>query len=463
MIKRIARRRKRLLSVTGVVAALCLGGMASFVTAYANTGLVTATETCTSWSAAVSLNNNVSPDHTVDVTSTIPGTPNITGGSYKTTGDSGNTLIWSYSGAAPATGTVTLTIYNPNGTLDSSAEGGIALPTGCPPSLTITKTADAASVPAGSQIGFVVTLKNTGAGSATGVTVNDPLPSGSGVTWSIASQTAPSICVISGGKVSCGPFTLSAGASEQVHVVGQTAANSCGAYNNTASYTSSNGGNGSATAVETVNCPPSLTITKTAYASSVSAGSPIGFVITLTNSGNGAASGVTLTDPLPPGSGVTWSIASQSGPQGVTCSITGAVDAQSVGCGTFTLAVGASEQVHVVGTTKESSCGTYNNTASYTSSNGGNGSAKAVETVNCSTPTSTSTPTPNSGVVAIATATPSGAVLAISVPDTGGAGPTGGGWGWLSPILVLLGSLVLVAQFVVRRQVRSGKIKIQDI
>jgi hypothetical protein len=83
-----------------------------------------------------------------------------------------------------------------------------------------------------------------------------------------------------------------------------------------------------------------------------------------------------------------------------------------------------------------------------------------------STPTSTPTPTatPTGRVLgSTPTPTPSGAVLGITVPDTGGAGPTGGGWGWLSPILVLLGSLVLVAQFVVRRRVRSGKIKIQDI
>ena len=115
MIKRIASGRKRLLSVTGVVAALGLGGMASVVTAYANTGLVTATENCTSWSAAVSLNDNVTSDHTVDVTSTIPGTPNITNGHYTTTGGSVNVLIWNYSGAAPAAGTVTLDIFNSNG------------------------------------------------------------------------------------------------------------------------------------------------------------------------------------------------------------------------------------------------------------------------------------------------------------------------------------------------------------
>jgi hypothetical protein len=76
------------------------------------------------------------------------------------------------------------------------------------------------------------------------------------------------------------------------------------------------------------------------------------------------------------------------------------------------------------------------------------------------------TPTPTGSVSAATstpTPTPAGAVAGITTPSTGGAAPTGGGWGWLSPILVLLGSLVLVAQFVVRRRVRSGKIKIQDI
>ena len=54
--------------------------------------------------------------------------------------------------------------------------------------------------------------------------------------------------------------------------------------------------------------PAALTVTKTADAASVSAGSPIGFTVTVHNGGTGTATGVTLTDPLPGGSGtgVTW-------------------------------------------------------------------------------------------------------------------------------------------------------------
>src|SRR4029079_19809278 len=42
----------------------------------------------------------------------------------------------------------------------------------------VEKTADAASVSAGEQIGFTVTLKNTGAGQAKGGQVTDVLPGG---------------------------------------------------------------------------------------------------------------------------------------------------------------------------------------------------------------------------------------------------------------------------------------------
>ena len=58
------------------------------------------------------------------------------------------------------------------------------------PNLSITKTADAVTVDAGNTIGFTITLSNSsaaGTGTATGATINDPLPGGSGVSWSIQS------------------------------------------------------------------------------------------------------------------------------------------------------------------------------------------------------------------------------------------------------------------------------------
>ena len=55
----------------------------------------------------------------------------------------------------------------------------------------MTKTADAASVSAGTDIGFKVTVANTGAGNATGVTLTDALPGGNAgnpVHWTIDSS-----------------------------------------------------------------------------------------------------------------------------------------------------------------------------------------------------------------------------------------------------------------------------------
>src|SRR5262249_32605034 len=94
----------------------------------------------------------------------------------------------------------------------------------------ILKTADAASVDAGDPIGVTIKVSNTGAGQATGVTVNDPLPagSGSGVTWTIDTSPVPAGCQITGAKgsqkLTCGPTTLAAGANFTVHITAQTSA-----------------------------------------------------------------------------------------------------------------------------------------------------------------------------------------------------------------------------------------------
>jgi hypothetical protein len=49
-------------------------------------------------------------------------------------------------------------------------------------------------------------------------------------------------------------------------------------------------------------------------------------------------------------------------------------------------------------------------------------------------------------------------VAGLTTPSTG-AGSTGGGWGWLSLILVLVGGALLAGQWMIRRP----KIKVQDI
>jgi uncharacterized repeat protein (TIGR01451 family) len=154
---------------------------------------------------------------------------------------------------------------------------------------------------------------------------------------------------------------------------------SCGAYANTASLTAANFPSLTASATTTVVCP-NLTISKVADAATVSAGSPIGFTVTATNGnavGTGTAAGVVVTDSLPGGTGVNWSIA--AGP--ANCSITGSIGAQVLTCTAVSLAPGASEAVHVTSATSSASCATYANTAALTASNFPSLNASASTTV----------------------------------------------------------------------------------
>src|SRR5262249_25723523 len=79
-----------------------------------------------------------------------------------------------------------------------------------PASIHIVKTADAAQVNAGDQIGFTLTVSNSGAGNAYGVTLSDPLPTKAGLSWQIANQGAGwgGSCSITAGTLNCGPVTV---------------------------------------------------------------------------------------------------------------------------------------------------------------------------------------------------------------------------------------------------------------
>jgi YVTN family beta-propeller protein len=107
-----------------------------------------------------------------------------------------------------------------------------------------------------------------------------------------------------------------------------------------------------------------VTVTSTPDAATVTAGSPIGFTISIVNSSAATANNATLTDPLPSGTGVNWSISpAYSGPG--TCSITGAVGAQVLSCSFGNVATSASFSIHIV--SPSSSVGAITNAATVTS------------------------------------------------------------------------------------------------
>jgi uncharacterized repeat protein (TIGR01451 family) len=232
----------------------------------------------------------------------------------------------------------------------------------------VLKTADDDSVSAGDQIGFTVTLSNSGSGEAQGLAFSDPLPAG--LAWSIDPASAGWSIV--GGNLVYSPSTLAAGGSSSVHVSATTTSADCGQIDNTATVTTSNDGQDSSSASVDVNCPE-IDVLKTADDDSVSAGDQIGFTVTLTNTGSGEAQGLAFSDPLP--AGLAWSI----DPASAGWSIVGGNLVYSPS----TLAASASSSVHVVATTTSADCGTIDNTATVTTSNDGQDSSSASIDVDC--------------------------------------------------------------------------------
>ena len=109
--------------------------------------------------------------------------------------------------------------------------------------------------------------------------------------------------------------TLAPGADYTIHITATTAFSECGVYDNTATLTATNADNPNPASAEEVCKPANVTITKTADASPVNAGDQIGFTVEVKNTGTGTAKGVTLSDPLPggSGSGVTWAVDNGTG------------------------------------------------------------------------------------------------------------------------------------------------------
>jgi uncharacterized repeat protein (TIGR01451 family) len=226
------------------------------------------------------------------------------------------------------------------------------------PGIDVTKTCPAtASV--GDTITYAITVENTGEDALTDLVVTDPLLGG--VLDAFGSTLAAGESVTQSFE-----YEVGGGKDPLVNTVTATAA----------------GRQTSAEVSDAAECStdvlfPSLALTKTPDAEVVTAGDPIGFTITVTNDGSAAAYEVLITDPLPQDAGLDWSI--DGGSAAELCAIADGVLTCEVG----TLAAGDDASVHIVSDTDATTCGTVDNTASATDSQGDDVQASASVTVDC--------------------------------------------------------------------------------
>jgi len=223
-----------------------------------------------------------------------------------------------------ATGSVTntATVAAPPGATDPNHLNNTATdtdPVTRSANLGIIKTANPTIVPPGATVTYTIEVTNSGPSDVTGASVNDLLPAPlNNASWTCvatpgSSCGAPSgpgsivttVNLVVGGKAT---FTLTATVASDYS--GATLANTAIVTPPAGTTDPTNGNNSSTSAINTTPSAD-LRITKTASPNPVRATQEVTYTLTVTNNGPSTATGVTVTDPLPPG--LTLTSASATG------------------------------------------------------------------------------------------------------------------------------------------------------
>jgi hypothetical protein len=160
------RLRTAFVGAIAVGGAIFMGGAATLVTAFANTGAVSGSENCTTWSVTAHLDANVTNRW---VTVTWPNSTTFVIQAAYTTTSTGAADIFTDNGSPPKTGTLTLNIY-PGSTstgVPLTYPFSIAPPSECTPTIATSQSADGA---VGSAVNDKATVSGT-AGSPSGTVI----------------------------------------------------------------------------------------------------------------------------------------------------------------------------------------------------------------------------------------------------------------------------------------------------
>ena len=189
----------------------------------------------------------------------------------------------------------------------------------------LTKTGPA-SITAGTNITYTLTVSNAGPANAESVTLTDVVPAGTAFV-SLVQNTGPAFTCDT--SVVCNIAALASGATATFTLVVSTSPSATLPVTNTASIatmsTDPDSSNDSSSVITTLT-PPStdLGVTKSAGAGPFVTGGAAQFTITVSNLSSMAATGATVTDTLPAGMTLVSATPSQgscSGTTTVTCTL----------------------------------------------------------------------------------------------------------------------------------------------
>jgi uncharacterized repeat protein (TIGR01451 family) len=220
--------------------------------------------------------------------------------------------------------------------------------------LEVSKGDDPDPVIAGENLTYTLTVTNNGPSKATNIVLTDTLPGG------VTLVSAPD-CTELNGIVTCNLGDLESGESTQVTIISQVDSSTTATLTNDASVRGNefdpDTENNSASEDTMVDTETDLKITKSADSDPVIAGENLTYTLTINNGGPSDATGIVVTDTLPPG--VTFQ---SSTPDTPTCAHSG----DTVTCNLGNLNSGAQRQVVIQTKVDSSTQGALTNSASVT-------------------------------------------------------------------------------------------------
>ncbi|SDT31847.1 conserved repeat domain-containing protein [Friedmanniella luteola] len=201
--------------------------------------------------------------------------------------------------------------------------------------LALTKTTSPSPVVPGRDVTYTLTASNAGPSAATGVVVDDTLPTG--VTYASSTVPGGGSCTATGQAVACTVGTLAGGASATITLVGRVNADLVDRSTaNTASVrattpTDPTTSNNTATSTTEIARSADVGVTMVATTPTVRAGEEAGYRVTVNNAGPSTARNVVVTGQVPDG------LEPVPGSSGGVCTVTG----RTVSCAIGTLPVGS--------------------------------------------------------------------------------------------------------------------------